>query len=140
MSIRKLTLSAAALALALPGAAFAKAENHAAHQSGKAHAGHGKTVTTTRTVKRVSTGKRYAGQACPPGLGKKYPGCIPPGQWRKGNRVPQGWSTYYVRYDRLPDYYRNRYDMNPGYRYMYQDGRVLVIDAVTRAIVDIFVR
>jgi hypothetical protein len=140
MSIRTLTLSAAALALTLPGVAPAQPMNHGAHHPAKAHSGQVVKVKTTRTVKRVNPGKRYAGQSCPPGLAKKYPGCIPPGQWRKGNRVPQGWSAYYTRYDRLPDYYRNRYDMNPGYRYMYRDGRVLVIDSVTRAIVDIFIR
>ena len=82
---------------------------------------------------------RQAGR-CPPGLAKKYPGCIPPGQWKKGYRIPSTWSNYYVGYDRLPDFYRDRYEMNPDYRYMYRDGRVYVIDAITRSIIDVLTR
>jgi Ni/Co efflux regulator RcnB len=138
MSIRIIALSAAAFALAAPGMALAKPETHGqAHHGAAAHANHGKPV---KSSKRASSGKRYAGHACPPGLAKKYPGCIPPGQWKKGYRVPATWSGYYVSYSRLPDYYRDRYQPNPGYRYLYQDGRVLVIDAVTRAVVNILVR
>lgn len=127
-------VAAAALTLCVPAASFADPGKHAHSQRAvKAQPGHAKVHKVSRS------GKRYGGQACPPGLAKKYPGCIPPGQWKKGYRIPTGWSGYYVPYERLPEFYRDRYELNSDYRYMYRDGRVFVIDAVTRAIVDILV-
>lgn len=142
MSIRILLMGAAALAMAAPTVSLADPGKHhdGGHGSMKAHAGHGKASKQVRPSKRMSTGNRYAGKACPPGLAKKYPGCIPPGQWKKGYRIPSTWSNYYVNYDRLPDFYRDRYEMNPDYRYMYRDGRVYVIDAITRSIVNVLTR
>lgn len=139
MSIRIFLMGAAAFAMATPSITLADPGKHSggAHHAAKAHGDHGKAYKATRTYKRVSTGNRYAGKACPPGLANKYPGCIPPGQWKKGYRIPSGWSNYYVGYDRLPDFYRNRYEVNPGYRYLYRDDRVYVIDAITRSIVDV---
>lgn len=135
MSFRIIALGAAALAFCVPTAAFADPGRPAHSQyDGKGKAGHSKGGKIKRS------GKRYAGQACPPGLAKKYPGCIPPGQWKKGYRIPSAWSGYYVSYDRLPGFYRDRYELNPDYRYMYRDDRVFVIDALTRAIVDVLVR
>lgn len=124
MGIRSLTLSLAALAMAVPGAVAADPGRHGNHAAGK----------------HVSKGKRYAGMACPPGLAKKSPRCIPPGQWKKGNRIPGSWADQYLAYDRLPEFYRDRYAYDPAYRYLYQDDRVFVIDAATRAIIDIFTR
>lgn len=142
MSIRILLMGAAALALAAPTASMADPGKNrgGGHSSMKAHSGHGKANKQARSSTRMSTGNRYARKACPPGLAKKYPGCIPPGQWKKGYRIPSTWSDYYVGYDRLPDFYRDRYDMNPDYRYMYRDGRVYVIDAITRSIVNVLTR
>ncbi len=135
MSIRIFLMSAAALAMAAPSVVLADPGQHRSgpHKAAKAD-------KSNRNSKRVSTGDRYAGKACPPGLAKKYPGCIPPGQWKKGYRIPTGWSNYYIGYDRLPDYYRNRYEVNPGYRYLYRDDRVYVIDAITRSIIDVVLR
>ena len=142
MSIRILLMGAAALAMAAPTVSLADpGKNHGGgHHSMKAHSGHGNAGKQVRSSKRMSTGNRYAGKACPPGLAKKYPGCIPPGQWKKGYRIPSTWSDYYVGYDRLPEFYRDRYEMNPDYRYMYRDGRVYVIDAITRSIVNVLTR
>lgn len=142
MSIRIFLMGAAALAMAAPSIALADPgkRDGGPHHAAKAHGGQGKAHKSTRSYKRLSTGNRYAGKACPPGLAKKYPGCIPPGQWKKGYRIPSGWSNYYVGYDRLPDYYRDRYEVNPGYRYLYRDDRVYVIDAITRSIVDVILR
>lgn len=135
MSIRIFLMSAAALAMTAPSVVLADPGQHrsGAHKAAKAD-------KSSRNSKRVSTGNRYAGKACPPGLAKKYLGCIPPGQWKKGYRIPTGWSNYYIGYDRLPDYYRNRYEVNPGYRYLYRDDRVYVIDAITRSIIDVVLR
>lgn len=142
MSIRILLMGAAALAMAAPTVSLADPGQYrgGGHGSMKAHAGHGKAGKHARSSKRMSTGNRYAGKACPPGLAKKYPGCIPPGQWKKGYRIPSTWSDYYVGYERLPEFYRDRYEMNPDYRYMYRDGRVYVIDAITRSIVNVLTR
>ena len=92
MSIRIILLGAAALTMATPSMTMADPGKHrsGAHHAAKAP-GKGKA---THSHKRVSTGNRYAGKACPPGLAKKYPGCIPPGQWKKGYRIPSGWASY----------------------------------------------
>lgn len=139
MKLRNALLGAAALALAFPAAVSAKPEHGRDHA---AHAKPGKSSkarhASTRYNSHAST--RYNGYACPPGLAKKNPRCVPPGHWKKGNRLTSGWTRYYTPYDRLPEYYRSRYDMDPDYRYLYRNDRVYVIDAVTRAIVDIFVR
>ena len=138
MGIRSLTLSLAALAMAVPGAVAADPGRHGNHAAGK-HVSKGKAAKG-QIGKRASTGKRYAGMACPPGRATKSPRCIPPGQWKKGNRIPGSWADQYLPYDRLPEFYRDRYAYDPAYRYLYQDDRVFVIDAATRAIIDIFTR
>lgn len=142
MSIRIFLMGAAALAMAAPTVTMADPgkPKSGSNRAAKAHTGHGKESKSSRSTRRASTGYRYAGKACPPGLAKKYPGCIPPGQWKKGNRIPSGWSNYYVTYDRLPEYYRDRYEMNPDYRYLYRNDRVYVIDAITRSIIDVILR
>lgn len=142
MSIRIFLMGAAALAMAAPTAVLADPGKHrgAAHQAAKAHGGKAKAGKAGRSDKRASTGNRYAGKACPPGLAKKYPGCIPPGQWKKGYRIPSSWADYYIGYDRLPDFYRDRYEMNRDYRYLYRDDRVYVVDAITRSIIDVILR
>lgn len=133
MKIRYVAVAAAAALIALPGAAMAKPGNG----HGK---GHGAAEQRDyRTPYRTSQGN-WNGRACPPGLAKKNARCLPPGQYKRGDRVPDGWTRYYTRYDALPSYYRSRYAANPGYRYVYRDDRVYVIDALTRAIVNVLVR
>ncbi len=68
-----------------------------------------------------------AAYACPPGLAKKDPPCIPPGQARKGARihVAERDALYF-----LDDY--PRYDLPglpDGQRYAVVDDRIVVIDA-----------
>lgn len=134
MTLHTAVIAAAALALALPGAALAKEhgnQGHAKH-SAKVHGTHSGSGKKAHAPSRA--------KACPPGLAKKNPGCLPPGQWRKGDRLPGSWVAHYVRYSALPDFYRNSYPVNPGYRYVYQDNRVIVVNAVTQVIVNIFAR
>lgn len=92
---------------------------------------------------------RYGGNVCPPGLAKKTPACIPPGQARRmfnvGQRVPTGFNRYTglndipVDYrDDIPDIYRT-----DQYRYIYRDNRVYVVDRTTRivrSIIDLIAR
>ena len=127
-----LALGAAALAFtAAP--ALAKEGGHGNHgqHSGAAQAEHGKPAKTAR-AKRL--------KACPPGLAKKHTGCLPPGQWRKGDQLPESWMAQYLAYSALPDFYRDRYAASAGHRYVYRDDRVFVIDAVTRTILNVIIR
>jgi Ni/Co efflux regulator RcnB len=72
---------------------------------------------------------------CPPGLAKKTPACIPPGQAKQayniGQRLPSGY-----RYVAVPDRYVGQigdYDPN-RYRYYYDEQRVYVVDPATSLI------
>lgn len=116
----RFTLAFAAAALALAGPAQAKEGN------GQGHGQHGPAP------KRL--------KACPPGLAKKHTGCLPPGQWRKGDQLPAEWAAHYLAYAALPDFYRSRYEDDARRRYVYRDGRVFVIHAVTRVILDVIQR
>lgn len=84
---------------------------------------------------------RWRGEACPPGLTKKSPACIPPGQagqlYDVGQRLPSGY-----RYVPVPEqYWDDIPDYDPdAYRYYYDEDRVYVVDPATnviRSIVDL---
>ena len=67
-------------------------------------------------------GRRFASSAdCPPGLAKKSPACIPPGQAKKmfsvGERLPE---DYYQGYN-LPARYQDWYQDGGQYSYRYND-------------------
>lgn len=139
MTIRNFTMAAAALTLCAPMAAFAaNPGNHG--QSGQhgqsaqgqsAHQDHGDKRKASRVQARRQTG-------CPPGLAKRNNGCVPPGQWRRGDRLPTSWGGQYVRYSQLPDAYRSRNRYDSSNRYVYQNNRVYVVDAATRVIESVF--
>jgi hypothetical protein len=67
----------------------------------------------------------YGVGGCPPGLAKKNPPCIPPGQAKKlygvGQRLPLGYGTPYA-YNRIPYDVRSRYGLSPVGSYYYGDG------------------
>lgn len=134
MTLRTVAIAATALALALPGAALANGHGHQGHanHADKAQAAPVKTAKKARASVRA--------KACPPGLAKKNPGCLPPGQWRKGDRLPDSWVSQYVRYHDLPDYYRDHHPFNQNYRYLFRDNRVIVVNAATLVIVNIILR
>ncbi|HEX8213894.1 MAG TPA: hypothetical protein VF582_00310 [Allosphingosinicella sp.] len=81
---------------------------------------------------------------CPPGLAKKTPACIPPGQakarmFNEGQRVPTGYRQF-TDYSRLPESYRDDIPENyrgDAYRYIYRDDRIYVVDRASRIIRDI---
>lgn len=77
---------------------------------------------------------RYGANACPPGLAKKGNGCMPPGQakrmFREGQRIPNGYN-YYTDYNNIPVQYRNQYNLDPAYRYIYRDNQIYVVDPRT---------
>ena len=79
---------------------------------------------------------RWGGANCPPGLAKKTPRCVPPGQvgreFAVGQRVPTGWGT--IAYNRIPLGVRDLYDLDNDNRYIYRNGTLYVVDPRTRLI------
>jgi len=79
---------------------------------------------------------RYGGAACPPGLAKKNPPCVPPGQakrlFREGQRIGAGY-RYYTPYGDIPGVYRNdiNYGLNDDYRYIYRNDYLYEVDPTT---------
>jgi len=73
---------------------------------------------------------RWGGAVCPPGLAKKTPPCIPPGQvGRIGGPVPGNWRT--VDWDDIPVWARTQYTLDPTWQYYYSGRRVYVVDPTT---------
>ena len=108
-------LLAGAVALGLAGSAAAKPGNGHGH-------GHG-----------YDNGYGYGVGNCPPGLAKKHNGCMPPGQARKlarGQRWQSGYGDRYA-YQQIPYDLRRRYDLNPRYRYYYDNGYLYQVDPRT---------
>ncbi|HEY6917337.1 MAG TPA: hypothetical protein VI381_06820 [Allosphingosinicella sp.] len=72
--------------------------------------------------------RRFAAYGCPPGLAKKSPACVPPGQarraWNVGQAIPP---AYYGGYN-LPAAYRDFYRDNDDYYYRYGDGYIYRVD------------
>jgi hypothetical protein len=75
-------------------------------------------------------GRRLAGfdQSCPPGLARKSPACVPPGQAKKlglGDRIGSDW----FRERRIPAWYSGFYPETEDYYYRYDDeGYIYRID------------
>ena len=76
----------------------------------------------------------YGAGGCPPGLAKKSPRCIPPGQAKKlfnvGQRLPYGYNSY-TPYGSIPYDLRDRYDLDDDYRYIYRDDYLYQVDPTT---------
>ena len=90
----------------------------------------------------MAAGSAGAGNGhCPPGLAKKSPACVPPGQAKKyhaGPRIGDRVTDYPYHLIRYPD----RYDLPPlhrGERYYVIDGQILRVDQDTYQILD-FIR
>lgn len=136
MTIRRLTFAAAALALCAPAAGMAQSRNdHGQNSQGN----HGRTTQDNHDRSGSTWTNRGRGrQVCPPGLRNKDRGCLPPGQWRRGDRVDRNWDGQYVSYSRLPYSYRRYHRMDTRSRYIYRENRIYVINPVSRVIVAIF--
>lgn len=126
MSMKRLTLIAASAALGLAVPALADP----GHGHGRGHGwGHGGDYAWHHGDDR----------GCPPGLARKRNGCMPPGQARKlyrGERWRSGYGSYYS-YHRIPYDLRRRYDLNPRYRYYYDNGAIYVVDPRTMLIAQV---
>ncbi|MFW8634313.1 excinuclease ABC subunit A [Cribrihabitans pelagius] len=69
---------------------------------------------------------------CPPGLAKKSPACVPPGQakkfYGKGSRIDHRYILI-----RNPD----RHGLDPAYSYYRMGGQVFRVDRETREVLDL---
>jgi hypothetical protein len=161
--MRKLILlaSVAALTAALPSVAMAKKPPHAggrsAHAERSAEGPRAPNRTRARDTDRNRNGVadrleqrpvdrnrdgiddraqyQYGGANCPPGLARRTPACVPPGQARRmfnqGQRIPANYGAF-NSYNDIPLQYRSR--VPSGYNYIYRDDSVYVVDPQTRIV------
>jgi hypothetical protein len=110
--MKQLLLLAGAAALGIAGPAIAKP----GHGHGHGQHAHG-----------------YSLAGCPPGLAKKSPRCIPPGQAKKLARGQRWQNAYGDRYGfrQIPYDLRQRYDLDPRDRYYYANGYLYQVDPRT---------
>jgi hypothetical protein len=85
----------------------------------------------------MAFGNKYGGAACPPGLAKKSPACMPPGQakklFREGERVPVEYK-HYTPYGSIPGPLVNRYGLTDRNHYIYRQNVIYVVDPVTHRV------
>ena len=78
--------------------------------------------------------KHGGGAGCPPGLAKKNPPCIPPGQAKKlynvGHHFPQGYNGW-TPYNQIPYDLRQQYRLDPYGRYIYDQNYIYQVDPTT---------
>jgi len=87
------------------------------------------------------------GRGCPPGLAKKNPPCVPPGQAKKrGGGDREWWDRDWQRGEYVGDYdyhqvhYPGRYGLRPlppGQNYMILGNRLVVVDSDTYRIMSV---
>jgi hypothetical protein len=81
--------------------------------------------------------KGYGQGGCPPGLARKSPACVPPGQAKKqfkvGDRLPKDYKGY-TSYSRIPRDLRRQHGLAAGDRYVYRDQRLYRVDPKTMVI------
>ena len=110
------TLLVSMPATAKPGQANHAKKNHQAHEPGA---------------------KGYGQGGCPPGLARKSPACVPPGQAKKqlkvGERLPKDYKGY-TPYSQIPRDLRRQHGLTVGDRYVYRDERLYRVDAKTRVV------
>jgi hypothetical protein len=125
--MRQILLFAGAVALGFAGPALSKPGNGNGHGNGH---GNGNAQGYVHGKSHQYSG--YGVGGCPPGLAKK--GCMPPGQAKKMFNVGQRYSTNYgtrYSYRQIPLDLRNRYDLNPNYRYYYNNGYLYQVNPRT---------
>lgn len=84
--------------------------------------------------------QKYGGALCPPGLAKKTPACMPPGQakrqFREGQRVSTNY-RHYTPYSDIPLALRDRHALDDDNRYIYRNNVIYTVDPRTRVVTDI---
>ena len=99
------------------------------------HAKPGKFGYSDRGVIQQYYGAAIGRGHCPPGLAKKHNGCLPPGHAKRyviGQPLPPGIVWYAVPHDLVVRLTPPPY----GYRYVYLDGGVLLLNLSTRLVID----
>lgn len=123
--MKHIVMLTGAAALAFAGPAIAKPGNGHGNGHGNAYA-YG-----------VQGPVGYGADGCPPGLAKKNPPCVPPGQAKKlygvGQQLPLGYGTPYG-YNQIPYSLRNQYGLNPYDQYYYGNGYLYGVDPRTMLI------
>lgn len=140
MRIFILLVGAAAIAMSAPALAKpGKGAGNPGASAGKSHGMKGKARSRNPGPILVDgrAQNRYGGQACPPGLAKRTPACLPPGQARKifaqGQRVPTGYN-FYTDYQDIPLAYRNQYQLPSSSQYIYRGNAIYQVDPTTRMV------
>ena len=127
--MKQVLILAGAAAFAFAAPALAKPGNGHGNGHGK---GHGNAVAYGE-----SGPVGYGAGGCPPGLAKKNPPCVPPGQAKKlygvGQRLPLGYGSPYA-YNQIPNDLRSRYGLSPYGSYYYGDGYLYRVDPKTMLI------
>jgi hypothetical protein len=152
-----LLAGAAAMLGATPAFAGTPAKGHGQKAHATKHVGHkassknhGNMKHATRTLRDrnhnrlddrdEALARKYGGALCPPGLAKKTPACMPPGQakriFREGQRVSSNY-RYYTPYNDIPLVLRNQYNLDDDYRYIYRDNVIYSVDPRTRLVTSI---
>lgn len=120
--MKQIVMLAGVLALATTAPAYAK-PGHAKHGKGQQGLSH-----------QQLGHHGYGTGGCPPGLAKKNPPCIPPGQAKKlfnvGQRLPYGYNGY-TPYNQIPYDLRSQYDLDPYGRYIYDQNYLYRVDPTT---------
>lgn len=131
MRMKQAMLLASAAMLAISPPAMAKPD-HAAKL------GKGQPVKVVKDWGRNG----YGIGGCPPGLAKKNPRCMPPGQYKKlfevGQRVPSGYRGL-LGYNALPHDLRTHYGpaIDPSSRYIYDNNYLYRVDPTTMVVSEI---
>lgn len=109
-------------------------KNYQNYRGGNQSHGDGHTLQyfddRQRTILADYFGPRFQSGRCPPGLAKKYNGCMPPGQakkWRMGYPLPRD----VIFYDLPPHLIGQLGYPDPGYRYVRVAADILLIAAGT---------
>ena len=127
--MKQVLIIAGAVAFAFAGPALAKPGNGHGNGHGK---GHGNSVAYG-----VNGPVGYGAGGCPPGLAKKNPPCVPPGQAKKlygvGQRLPLGYGSPYA-YNQIPSDLRSRYGLPVNGNYYYGNGYLYRVDPKTMLI------
>jgi hypothetical protein len=84
--------------------------------------------------------RKYGGALCPPGLAKKTPACMPPGQakrlFHEGQRVSSNY-RYFTPYGDIPQALVNQYNLSDQYRYIYRNNVIYTVDPRTNLVTQI---
>lgn len=111
-----------------------QATSHARNAHATSHAAH---VSRTISAHDQALAHKYGGALCPPGLYKKTPACMPPGQAKRlfhnGQRVNTNY-RYYTPYGDIPAPLVSQFGLTDQYRYIYRNNVIYVVDPRTSLI------